>query len=314
MCLKTRSIFNMKRLAYIVLNYNNFADTIECVESIKGALYSNYFIVIVDNNSTDMSYEKISNRYHEDGSIHMIKSEKNIGYAGGNNIGIKYAINNGADVVCVINNDTIIDKTTPTQCIEYLYSNANVAFVGPTILEFNESKVQSTGGIVNFKKGGARLLNHGAEIDSIRNNVECDFISGACLFFKAELVDEIGLIPENYFLFYEETEWCYKAKKAGHRNVCLSNVYIKHKGSVTIQKVGGLSDYLLHRNRVVFAKRNVDTKFNYLCFLLYIYLEALYVIAKGNKEGFKYFKYYHHGLFNKIDYNKYPFIIINEEK
>ena len=83
-------------------------------------------------------------------------------------------------------------------------------------------------------------------------------VFGACLVFRANLLDQISYLPEAYFLFFEETEWCLKAKKAGKKSVCLPTHFVIHKGSVTINRIGGLSEYLFERNRVLFAKRNYN--------------------------------------------------------
>ena len=119
----------MKPLVYIiVLNYNNYLDTISCIESLNRVKYDNHKVVIVDNDSKNDSY-KILKNYFKD--IKIIKNECNSGYAGGNNLGIKYAINKSADILCILNNDTEIIEDFLTPLVERLVNNSYIGFIGP---------------------------------------------------------------------------------------------------------------------------------------------------------------------------------------
>ncbi|MBQ6843139.1 MAG: glycosyltransferase family 2 protein [Agathobacter sp.] len=295
----------------IILNYNNYQDTIECIKSVKQINDTEYEILVVDNCSTNESYEVLKKEACE--NVKVIQTEKNLGYAGGNNVAIRYARKEGFDYICILNNDTIVDEKFLSTSIEYLENHSDVAFVGPIVLDYHHGFVQSTGGNVLVNRGETRLLNHKVNREDVGLEIECDFIVGACLVFKTALLDDIGLIPENYFLFYEESEWCYKARKKGYRNVCLNTTFILHKGSVSINQYEGLSAYLMARNRVIFFKRNIAAKgFRYLSFLLFLLVDTIYVMIVADKKAWRNIPAYIDGMRNRVS-EKYPFIIINEE-
>lgn len=299
----------MKKVCIVILNFNNYQDTIECIESVQEVDYCDYEIVVVDNHSSNESVKVLNKRFGN--TITMIESDKNLGYAGGNNIGLRYAMGHDFEYVCVLNNDTVVQKDYLKKCVAFLEKHSDVAFVSPIVLEYANDYVQSSGGIIISQKGGIALLNTGKIVSELADEIECDFISGACLVFKMKFLREHGLIPENYFLFYEETEWCYKAKKRGMRNVSLKDTYIRHKGSVAINQVSGLSAYLMARNRVVFYKRNIASGVKYYLFMLYLMAETFYRALKYDKQYWKCYRYYFDGFRGRID-KKYPFVIINE--
>lgn len=297
----------------IILNYNNFDDTLECVESlynIKNNIDIYNRIIIVDNASTDGSGDRLKQLYK--GKVVFLQADKNIGYAAGNNLGIKYALENNADYICILNNDTVVKMNFIEPCIKYISSHEKVGFLSPVIEEYRTEKVQSTGGDIIFEKGMVTLNNNGMDRNKLPSEIECDYIGGACLLFKSSIIDEIGYIPECYFLFFEETEWCWRAKKAGLHNVCLANTYIKHKGSASINAISGLHSYLMERNRIVFLKRNTPTKMLYFRALLYLKLKYVKKGLIDNKEYFKYLSYIRDGEKNRVDLVKYPFIMIKE--
>lgn len=294
----------------IILNYNNFKDTYECVDSLSHLEKANMFnhkIIIVDNASTDGSGAKLKHIFGD--TVIYLQNDVNSGYAAGNNLGIKYALEKNADYICVLNNDTLVENDFYFECINYLNENEDVGFVSPVIENFNNNLVQSTGGDIVFRKGLVTVKNNGAVREKLSPIIESDYIGGACMVFKAELIKKIGFIPENYFLFFEETEWCWKAKTRGMRNLCLSSVYIKHKGSASIDTVTGLHAYLMERNRVVFLRRNSPNYIIYIRALIYLTIKYIKKGLIENRKYFKYLKYMNDGRRNIVD-KHYPFVYI----
>lgn len=294
----------------VILNYNNYEDTKECIDSIKRIkILDGYVneIILVDNCSTDKSGERLRQLYKD--TITYLQNDTNCGYAVGNNIGIKYAIKQGADYICVLNNDTVADEDFLSPCIEALNRNSNIAFISPTIENYNDGLVQSTGGDIFFEKAMVTVKNSGAVRYSLPEQIDCDYIGGACLIFKSDLVNLIGFIPENYFLFFEETEWCWRAKKNGMRNICLTTAAIKHKGSASINSITGLHAYLMERNRVVFLIRNAPSRLIYLHAIAFLMLRYIKKGILDNPEYFNYLRYMNDGRKNRVD-KRYPFVYI----
>ena len=301
-------------VCFIILNYNGFADTKDCVISLFSAInMKQNEIVIIDNGSKDDSYNLLSQLKSEELPFHLIETGTNLGYARGNNIGIKYALNKGYKYVCILNNDTIIEENFLKSCIDYLETYNDVAFVGPTLLNYNNNRVQSTGGDIHIKTGKVTQKNSGRLQQDLPEIIEADYVGGACIIFSTRKMDKLGFIPEDYFLFFEETEWCYQAKKKGLRNVVINSTYIRHKGSASINKIDAFSTYMMNRNRVVFVRRNVDRRMVYWLFLVYNIARIIHSSLKYDVSHIKEIKYSLDGAFNLVDKN-YSFIKIEKSK
>jgi len=299
---------SLENLGIIILNFNNVKDTIACIESIWNIIGDlGETIIVVDNGSSNNEADVLQSRFGE--GIVLLKSEKNYGYARGNNIGLCYAQEIGLKYLCILNNDTIVRKNFFTDLILYVDEHPDTAFVSPAILGL-DGKAQSTGGFVKLYKGTPFYYNNQKNYEEIKDKeIVCDILVGACMLFKTSIIQEIGLIPEAYFLFYEETEWCYKAKKAGKKCVCLTSHFILHSGSVSVKKTGGLQEYLMERNRVVFCKRNASLPM-FLIFLAYDTARTLYQGIVEKEPMFRYLRYHLDGLLGTID-KRFPFIWIN---
>lgn len=299
----------MKKAAIIILNYNGTEDTIACVNSILDTGCS-ADIIVVDNASSVSSYEQLTEQLPK--NVLLIASDVNLGYAGGNNIGIKYAYDNGYEYICVLNNDTVLMEDFLSPCVVELEKNWDIAFIGPTIVNYSDGKVQSTGGSIDINRAFADCKNAGAEYKAHPRMICSDYIGGACMVFRRDIVKELGMIPESYFLFFEETEWCYRALQHGYRNICLNAVRIRHKGSVSIKKIGGLNEYMMMRNRIAFLRRNHPNKMLAFCIYLFLCFRAVLAAIIKDWSRMKWVRYYTHGWFKKVDTKKYPFLRIVE--
>lgn len=293
----------MKKVGIIILNYNNVLSTLKCVKQIKKIAYNNYLLIVVDNCSTDNSYHILEKEL--DNNIKLIKSDYNGGYAYGNNVGISFALSDNCDYVLILNNDVVLEKNTISELVEYSELNYRAGMVGPAILRADRPTIiQSMGATNNFVRGISLLINSEEKWESVdKSPITPDYLSGACLLVKKEVIRNIGLIPETYFLFYEENEWCLKAKKKGFSVVCLPKTKAYHTGSESINKISGLSYYFMTRNKIIFEKRNA-TSFQLIAFFCYtVLITILYSIKQP--EHIKDFFYYFDGIFNR---NKYEYL------
>lgn len=303
---------NIDPLVYIViLNFNSIDETLICLKSLEKITYPNFKIVVVDNASCDDSIEKLETI----DDIKLIKNTQNFGYANGNNIGVKYALDCSADFVCVLNNDVEVEESFLEPLIAYLTAHSDVGITGPCICDFkNRNIIQALGADINFYRGLALGRYKGKNIEDINDEIiNVDYIGGACFVCRTEIFDKIGLIPENYFLFYEETEFCVNVKKIGYKIICIKESRVYHKGSATISKFGGLSYYFLNRNRIVFMRRNASL-FQKIIFPIYLIAETFGRILIRH-EPIKLFKYYYEGYkanTNKIDFEKVNYYMNNK--
>lgn len=165
----------MDKVGIIILNYNEAKDTLKCVESLGSVRYPNE-IIVVDNHSTDDSEDVLKRKLPND--VIFISTDKNLGYAGGNNIGIKKALDLGCDYICVLNNDTEADSDFLTPCIVKLKEDSSIAFIGPTIVDFYTGKIQSQGATINVFNGNNKFINFKQNYPSNKPVVSCDYVGG----------------------------------------------------------------------------------------------------------------------------------------
>lgn len=299
---------NNTRIAVIILNYENYEDTLECIVSLTNYMSENVDIIVVDNKSTNNSVNELTEKTSKINKL--IVTEKNLGYAGGNNVGIQYAYEQGYKYICVLNNDTIITENFIEKLECYLDNHLECGIVGPAILEYNnENIIQSTGGSIVSWRARTFLLNPGVAYKNIEKfPKEVDWVGGACMMFRSDIIDKIGYIPECYFLFYEETDWCCQARKIGLQVVCQPEAYIYHKRSASVKKMKGLNFYLMERNKVKFVIRTSPFPLNLIIICMLFTWTAIKIVLRKPQSKEK-MKCYWDGLTNRIS-ELYPFVII----
>jgi len=246
----------MNKLVHIIiLNWNGFEDTIECVESCLRLDYSPYEIVIVDNGSDDGSENILRKRFP---GLKLIQTGANLGYAGGNNVGIRYAINEKPDYVWLLNNDTVVDSKALSALVSTAESEASIGMTGSKILSYSQpSHLLYAGGLVDMSIGSTEHVGMGCkDTGQFNESQETAYITGCSLLVKRPVIENIGLMNEAYFLYFEETEWCTKAKRAGYRLIYVPESVVLHKESVSTGKIKGAVLYYLTRNRLYFISQN----------------------------------------------------------
>lgn len=294
------------RIAVVVLNYNNYFDTVECIDLIVGQ--PDLDIVLVDNCSSDDSCIRLRDRYAGQQGLYFIESDSNGGYAMGNNLGIRYAAEVLHDeYVCAINNDTFPSPDMFRSLASVLGGNSEVGIVGPVILENKPGAIiQSAGADIHMTSGNVPV-RHGGETYCVRDTLErCDYISGACLMFRSADLAQLGYIPENYFLYFEETEWCFRANREGLKVACSWCCSLVHKGSATVSGTRGLGSYLCARNRAVFIKRNASPT-HQVQFTIFQLLRVLKRRLLNGEDCYWEWAAIKDGLCNRID-PEYAFI------
>ncbi|MCX6726058.1 MAG: glycosyltransferase family 2 protein [Candidatus Shapirobacteria bacterium] len=198
----------MTKLFVIIVNFNSQKDVIPCLKSLI-KVYPKINVIIVDNASTDNSLQSINSLEFK--SLQVIKNKKNLGFAEGVNKGIRFALKQGAEEVLLLNPDTLPERGF----LEPLL--ANPAEVAGPILKFQRSNdwVYDFGGKVNFWTG--RTSHHEYQISNIKYQISPDYVSGACILIRKKVLEKIGFLDERYFLFFEDVDFCLRAKKAGFK-------------------------------------------------------------------------------------------------
>ena len=304
------------RIAVIILNWNGWRDTIECLESVYRIKYPDFDVVLVDNCSCDGSVDYVlthfRNRlrtelveYHpilpidctglavefiprfpleaptSNGSgmerLTIIESDANYGFAEGNNIGIRYAIERLApSYVLLLNNDTIVEESFLAKLIDVAETDPKIGIAGPRILyhDFNgrNDVVNSAGGEMNFWTGRASSIGIGSPDGPLYHVTrDVDYVNGACMLTRVDFIRKVGLLPADYFLYWEENNWCERGKRVDQRIVIVGEAVVWHKCCSSIKMVRLTGNYFFVLNRFKFM-RQFATKGQYRFFLLYFFL------------------------------------------
>ncbi|MGE4275167.1 MAG: glycosyltransferase family 2 protein [Candidatus Methanomethylophilaceae archaeon] len=254
------------KVTIILLNWNGLDDTLECLHSLENLEYSNYEILLIDNGSRDGSPESIQEAYP---CLNLILNDENAGFTRGNNMGMKWALESGSDFVLMLNNDTVVKADFLRLLVDAAVSNKNAGVLAPVIYDYGTvDSVQSAGGRLNWSRG---LDANELEVEGNNDGVsDMDYASGCALMIDCRLLEEIGMLDEGYFAYWEETDLCTRAKKAGKRVLVVHDSKIWHKGQASSGNVKGLYQYYLTRNRFWFMKKHASDK-DRLLFLLYFF-------------------------------------------
>jgi len=295
-----------KKVFIIIVNYNGFKDTIECIESVVNLKYQRFQIIIIDNASQDDSVNQIKNWAKYTGNLDMIISNSNslsriksadekiilihsllnLGFAGGNNIGIQFAISReDGDFIWLLNNDTIVNELSLNHYIEYADSTPEkIGIIGCKIMEYyDRTIIQAAGGGKLIKPlGHSFLLGREKDDGQFDKPVKIDYIHGASMFIPMGFIKDIGLMSEEYFLYFEELDWSERGKKRGWKTEYCYKSVIYHKGGASTGTPGSylkkslassFSDFYFQRSKILFTK-----KF-YWFYIPTVYLSFLLIFA-----------------------------------
>ncbi len=312
------------KVAIIILNWNGWKDTIECLESLFQIAYPLYEVVIVDNGSKDGSLQKINDyatgkikteskffdyslenkpiyvkEYSKNEletsvsrsetiknpasreNLILIKNYDNYGFAEGNNIGIRFALNNlNPDYILLLNNDTVVDPCFLNELINTAENDSLIGVLGPTVYEYKSpEEIQSAGARIYWNKGEViNLTSHESKYPGEPEDV--DSVIGCALLAKSELFHKIGYLSKDYFAYMEETEWCVRAHKESYRIVHVPKGKIWHKGGATSNKITGFTLFHHTRNKFWFMKKHSSKK-QYFSFLIYFFGFRAWMIIGG---------------------------------
>jgi GT2 family glycosyltransferase len=338
-------MMNYPHVAIVIINWNGWEDTIECLESVFQINYPNFDVIVVDNASEDDSLEKIRKycsgdlkvesdffKYNTDNKpinltecnekfdnmefqlkkeipdsnqIILIKNDENIGFPGGNNTGMKFALKFfNPDYILLLNNDTVVEENFLGELIENGESKEDVGILGPKIYFYDDpDTIWSAGCKISWKLSRGIQIGTNEEdkgqYDTIK---EVEYVSGSAFLVKTEVIRRIGLMDEKYFLYFEESDWTVRANQEGYKSLYIPQANLWHKVS---KSGGGISNpiglYYITRNRWIFMNKWAK-KSDYGVFIVYQFFGAL-VIPLGLSVYYRnlnLFIAYYKGLWNGI--------------
>lgn len=271
------------QISIITINYNGLANTCALIETIP---FNDYplEVIVVDNASSEDEATLIEQRYPQ---VKVIRSKKNLGFAGGNNLGIKAALGR---YLFFINNDTILKPQTSDlkHLIERLESDTKIGMVCPKIrFAWGTCPIQFAGytplSRITLRN---KAIGYGEEdLGQYDNAHSTPYAHGAAMMVKREAIERAGLMPECYFLYYEELDWSMMIRRAGYEIWYEPTCTIYHKESQATGQESSLRTYYITRNRLMFAKRNQQGATKYLTYLYLIALVASKDVLKQTFRG-----------------------------
>jgi len=241
-------------VSIITVNYDQPEITCDLIESLKKITYPSIEIIVVDNGSPTRDPSIIQDRYP---FIRFIKSEQNLGFAGGNNLGIRVA--NGKYLL-LINNDTEVDPGFLEPLVKKLEENPGVGVVSPKIRYFYYPEMIQFAGFTTINPFTIRHFSIGFnEVDKGQYDHDSvtNYAFGAAMMVPMQVAKEVGLMADIFFLYYEELDWIQRMKDAGYKVWYIHNSLVYHKDSISTGSLSPLKIYYLSRNRILYLRRNI---------------------------------------------------------
>lgn len=255
-------------VSIITVNYRQAAMTCELLDSIQSNTYKNVEIIVVDNGSQQdftVEFQKHTP------SVKTLISAENLGFAGGNNLGIKEAT---GDFLFFVNNDTVFTEGLIENLLARFNEKETIGAVSPKIRYHATPNIIQYAGFTEINKLTGRNETIGKdETDNGQHNTAraTPYAHGAAMMVKKEALSKAGVMPEQFFLYYEELDWCCRIRQAGFEIWYEPNAVIYHKESASVGKLSPLKVYYQNRNRLLFMKRNTHSLPHLSLFLTYFY-------------------------------------------
>ena len=240
-----------------VLNYNNFQSTKKCVLSILDCSLKKIEIYIVDNNSPDNSYQKLKDFFKD---LNVVKSKTNNGYASGHKIAVNYAIKNKFDFIWVLNNDLTVRKESLQKLLSTYESNGTGVFGSITLKSENPDIVNFGGGSTDdIKEAFDYNAYEGCLLEEYYKKTQLrkvQSVEGSSILIPLEIIKEHGFMREDFFMYGEETDYCYRLKKVGISSFVVPESVVVHKGAESLKNSKHLESYYRRRNILYFEKEH----------------------------------------------------------
>lgn len=269
----------LPKVVIIVLNWNGRDLTADCLDSLQRVVYQNFEVILVDNASTDGSQQFFKERYP---NVAVLENKENLGFAGGNNIGIQEALRRNSDYVLLLNNDTVVDIDFLSALVKAGESDRKIGMLNPKIYYYDRPNVLwYAGGELSLFSGmskhyGFRQVDHG-QFDCPR---DVDFLTGCAFFIKREVIEKIGLLDEIFFCYSEDADWTIRARKAGYRGYYEPAAKVWHK--IGASASGDISLYWGTRNAMYLVyKHTAQVQFIiFICrfFVVWVLLQTVKLI------------------------------------
>jgi len=291
----------MKKIFVSIVNFNGSKDTIECIHSLDKLNLENFDIkiLVIDNASNEPFQLEKKGLKHT--SFELIRNVENSGYSGGHNVGISHALSKGADYIVLLNNDTVVDKNLIKELVNQAELNKDAGIIVPKIYfaknyEYHKERYsRSQLGRIIWYAGGRidweNMISYHIGVDEVDSGQfdssgQTELATGCCMLLTRELIQNIGKLDPKYFLYYEDSDFSIRAKKAGFKIIYSPGAILWHKNAGSTGGSGSeLQDYYTSRNRMVFGMKYAPIRTK-----LALFKESIRLLTNGRtyqKKGIK---------------------------
>ena len=264
----------------IVLCHNGVNLTLNCLASLKSQDFPDLRIIVVDNDSQDDTVTQVQHEYPD---AILIQTKENLGYTGGNNIGIKAAIEHNANFIFLLNNDTILATNCVSELASTLMENPQASVVGPMIYTWESwDLISSAGGVIDWQYADATNLGAGDKDTGQFPAQKVDFLNGCGLMVRSTAVENAGLLDDRYFMYWDEIEWCQRIRKSGGELLFQPAARMQHRATIETSDLSPITLYYITRNRFLFFAQHAPSNLKIISIwhALYGCLKGIYLHRK----------------------------------
>ena len=250
----------MRKIGVVICNYNKKEYVLKCIESLQRQTFRDFEIFVVDNASTDGSAEAVEAAYGE--KVHLLRMSENLGGTGGFNAGVRQAMQGDYDSFLLLDNDVVLKEDCLAELARLMDSHKEIGILGCKILVMDEPDTIQEFGPVLDPENVNFILRYRGEKDSLPlpETLPCDYVPACAMLVRREVVERIGLMPEENFIYYDDIEWCYRCRKAGWQVAAANPAKVWHKRGAGVQ-TSTFSVYYINRNKTEFFMRYFLEKF-----------------------------------------------------
>jgi GT2 family glycosyltransferase len=219
---------NFSRVGVVIINWNNARETLNCLRSLQKLAHPDCSILVVDNGSSDDSVQAIRAAFPE---VEILETGANLGYTGGNNAGMRKLLQREIDWIFLLNNDAWLNPHALDEMVGLGEKDPTIGIIGPLVYHANPpNSIQSAGGLIDRTWRSSHRGMNQLDTGQFQKPDEVDWVSGCALLARRTMIDQIGLLDERFFMYYEELEWCLRAKKNGFKVILTPKAHVWHSG------------------------------------------------------------------------------------
>lgn len=244
------------RVAILLLNFNGKNDTLECLSSLEHLTYKNFDVIVADNGSCDGSLDAIKEAHPK---AILLDNQENLGFAEGNNVAIRYALEKGHEALFLLNNDTVVHPKILDELVSGSKKHPKALLGSKIYLYSQRDTFDHLGGKWNEETASFDLIAAREKEDNTtyEHFLEVDYICGCALFAKREVFEKVGLLDARFFLFWEESDFCTRAKEMGFELLVCPKAFVYHKVSASFTGGKPHTTYFWWRNRLLWLEKNI---------------------------------------------------------